>query len=162
MAVDYFLQMSGIPGESTDPAHKGWIDVLSFSQSITQTASATGGAGGGVASGGVEHQDFAITKNVDLASPQIYLACASGKHLGKVVVEAWRSSGASRVKYLSIEIDNVIISKVTWGTSGTALPTESVTFVYGKITWTYTPHKPDGSAGNPVTTGWDLALNKAV
>ncbi len=31
MAVDYFLKIDGIAGESTDDKHKEWIDVLSFS-----------------------------------------------------------------------------------------------------------------------------------
>ncbi len=31
MAVDYFLEIDGVEGESTDAGHKGEIDVLSFS-----------------------------------------------------------------------------------------------------------------------------------
>ena len=31
MAVDYFLKIDGIDGESQDDKHKDWIEVLSFS-----------------------------------------------------------------------------------------------------------------------------------
>ena len=31
MAADYFLQITGIPGESKEAKHKDWIDVLSWS-----------------------------------------------------------------------------------------------------------------------------------
>jgi len=31
MAVDVFLKIDGIPGESTDDKHKEWIEILSYS-----------------------------------------------------------------------------------------------------------------------------------
>ena len=37
MAVDYFLQIAGIEGESTDAKHKDWIDVDSWSWGEAQT-----------------------------------------------------------------------------------------------------------------------------
>ena len=41
------------------------------------------------------------------------------------------------------------------------LPTESVSFNYGKIKWTYTQQKrADGSGGGNVTGGWDATSNK--
>ena len=36
MAVDYFLQIAGVDGESVDAKHKGWIDIESFSWGATQ------------------------------------------------------------------------------------------------------------------------------
>ena len=47
MAVDYFLKLDGIPGESTDAKHKGEIDVLAFSWGVSQSGSTA--PGGGVA-----------------------------------------------------------------------------------------------------------------
>ncbi len=49
MAVDYFLQIAGIDGESTDAKHKGWIDVESWSWGETNSGSAHRGAGAGAA-----------------------------------------------------------------------------------------------------------------
>ena len=37
MAVDVFLKIKGIPGESADSKHKNEIDVLSYSWGISQT-----------------------------------------------------------------------------------------------------------------------------
>jgi type VI protein secretion system component Hcp len=34
MAFDAFLKIEGTLGESQDPGHKGWIQILSFSQGI--------------------------------------------------------------------------------------------------------------------------------
>jgi type VI secretion system secreted protein Hcp len=37
MAVDFFLKLDGIPGESKDKAHKGEIDVLAWSWGMSQS-----------------------------------------------------------------------------------------------------------------------------
>jgi len=46
MAVDMFLKIDGIPGESTDARHRDEIDVLSYNWGKSQppTASSAGGA----------------------------------------------------------------------------------------------------------------------
>jgi type VI secretion system secreted protein Hcp len=45
-AVDYFLKIDGIEGESLDEKHKGEIDVLSWSWGESQEGPTTGGGGG--------------------------------------------------------------------------------------------------------------------
>lgn len=164
MASDNYLQIDGLKGESLDGEHKDWIEILSFSHGISQPASATANSAGGGTVGRTQHQDFTITKYVDLASPKLYELCSSGKHIKKVVIDLMRSSGDSRVKYMSIEMDEVVISNVaSSGHSSTDLPTESVSFNYSKILWTYTQQKrTDGSKGGNAAGGWDLAANKAA
>jgi hypothetical protein len=36
-AVNSFLTIDGIKGESTDDKHKDWIEILSYQNSVTQT-----------------------------------------------------------------------------------------------------------------------------
>ena len=43
-AVQMFLDIAGIPGESTDKDHKDWIEVLSYSLGVANPASPGGGA----------------------------------------------------------------------------------------------------------------------
>ena len=47
-AVDYFLEIDGIKGESHDHKKKDWIDLESWSWGETQTGSHAGGGGAGV------------------------------------------------------------------------------------------------------------------
>jgi type VI secretion system secreted protein Hcp len=162
MASDSYLQVDGLKGESTDTGHKDWIEILSWSHAISQPSSATANSAGGGTSGRCKHEDFVITKFVDLASPKLYEMCSSGKHISKVVIELMRASGGSPVKYLAIEMDQVVISKVSPGVvDGNDLPVEAVSFNYGIIKWTYTQQKrADGSKGGNVTGGWSLVENK--
>ena len=79
MAVDMFLKLDGIKGESADHKHKDTIHIESFSWGMSQTgAHGTGGGGG---AGKVSVHDISITKHVDKSSPALMLACCNGKHI---------------------------------------------------------------------------------
>ncbi len=164
MASDSYLQIDGLKGESTDSNHKDWIEILSYSHTITQPASATANSAGGGTFGRSKHEDFVITKYIDLASPKLYEMCSSGKHIKNVKLELMRASGGEAVKYMAIEMDEVVISAVnSSGNNGADLPTESVAFNYGSIKWTYTQQKrTDGAKGGNTTGGWDLTKNKVA
>lgn len=163
MAYDTFVKIDGVPGESTDDKHKDWIEVLSFNHGITQPVSATASSAGGASAERCDHQDFSIVKYLDKASPKLYEFCSTGKHIKDVTIEMCRAGG-DKMKYLEVKMDEVIISHVApGGSSGgnDGFPTESVSFNYGKIKWTYTQQKrADGSGGGNVTGGWDLTANK--
>jgi type VI secretion system secreted protein Hcp len=164
MATDYYLQIDGLKGESLDSEHADWIEIHSFSHAISQPSSATASSAGGATGGRCKHEDFVVTKYVDLSSPKLYEMCSSGKHISKVLIELMRASGDARVKYMVIEMDEVMISMVAPGaSSGGDLPTETVSFNYGKIKWTYTQQKrKDGSKGGNVVGGWSLIENKSA
>jgi type VI secretion system secreted protein Hcp len=157
---DIYMQIDGLKGESTDSEHKDWIELLSFSHSIAQPASATATSAGGGTTARCQHSDYSISKYVDLASPKLYELCSSGKHIKSVKIEMMRASGDKRVKYMVVELGEVVISHVAPGGGGD-FPSESVGFNYGTIKWTYTQQKrADGSQGGNTTGGWSLTENK--
>src|SRR5215467_1051814 len=93
-AVDYFLKIDGIPGESTDIKHKGEIqlDSWSFGLSNSETiGSATGGAGGGK----VSFQDFHFTSKISIASPKLMAASATGRHIQNAILSGRKRGGGS-------------------------------------------------------------------
>ena len=161
MAFDAFIKIDGIPGESTDSKHKDWIEILSFEQGIKQPPSATRSSAGGASSGRATFEDFSVNKLVDKASPLLYQACASGKHIKEVTVEMCRAGG-DKVKFMEIKMEEVMVSEVKpGGGHGDDFPTESLSLNFGKIKWTYTQQKrEDGSAGGNTTGNWDLKQNK--
>ena len=68
-AVDYFLKIDSIPGESADDKHKNEIQCESWSFGATQSGSFAAGGGGGA--GKVQMQDFHFVKKVDKAGPKL-------------------------------------------------------------------------------------------
>lgn len=163
MAADAYLKIDGIFGESTDSDHKDWIEVISFGGGITQPTSAVASTAGGATSGRASFSDVSISKLVDKATPKLALACADGTHIKEITLELFRASGSSKVKYMTYKLSNCIVS--TWTPNGSKddLPSEHVSFNFGKIELTYTQQKrSDGSGGGNVATGWDLQTNKKV
>src|SRR5213593_2324488 len=84
-AVDYFLKLDGIEGESQDAKHKGEIDLESWSWGETQTGTMHAGGGGGA--GKVQMQDFHFVMKVNKSSPKLMLACASGEHIKSATLD---------------------------------------------------------------------------
>ena len=165
MAFDAFLNVDGIPGESSDDAHSDWIEILSYSAGVSQSASASASSGGGASSERADFQDFSIVKTLDKASPKLAVACADGTHISEVVLELCRAGG-DKLKYMEYKLSDCIVSSHRPGGSaqgGETLPLEEVSFNYGKIEWTYTQQKRgDGSGGGNVAAGWDLEKNAKV
>ena len=165
MAFDSFLKIDGIPGESTDDKHKDWIEILSYSHGLTQPSSATASSVGGGTTERVNHDDLSVTKLLDKSSPKLYELCCTGKHIPKVSLELCRAGG-DKLKYMEVVMEQVIISAAIPAGAAqgdNAFPSESVSFNYGKIKWTYTQQKrTDGSGGGNVTGGWDLTANKVA
>ncbi len=159
MAIDYFLRIEGVPGESVDAKHKGEIDVESWSWGETQPAPA-GGAGSGGGSGKVQMQDLHFTARVSKASPNLMLACASGKHLKSAVLTA-RKAGKEQLDFLTFSLSDVLVSAYqTGGVEGEVVPGDSVSLNFAKIQVEYKPQKPDGSLGASIKAGWDVKQNK--
>lgn len=158
-AVDYFLKIDGIEGESTNSRHGGEIEIDSFSWGAAQSGSA--GTGGGAGVGKVTFSDINFTKSLDKSSPKLMLATATGEHI-KDVVLVGELSGKRGQKFLEIKMTDVLISSYQSGGSDGSVPTDSFSLNFAKIEFTYYPMNKDGSLGAPVTAGWDLKENREV
>jgi type VI secretion system secreted protein Hcp len=157
MAVDMFLKLDDVKGESKDSKHKEEIDVLAWSWGLSQSGSAHQGGGGGA--GKVAVQDISLTKHVDKASPNLLKFCCSGKHFKEAVLTV-RKAGEKPVEYLKITMEQVLISSVsTGGSGGEDRLTENVSLNFAKFKFEYTPQKDDGSAGSAVEAHWNIATN---
>lgn len=160
MAFDAFIKIDGIDGESTDDKHKGWIEMTSYNHGVNQAVSSTASSSGGASAERATFRDFSFTKELDIASPALALACADGTHIDEITVELCRA-GKDKVKFMEYKFKNCLISGVEVGGTGSGeIPTESVAINYGKINWAYTQQKREGGgASGNMATGWDLQKN---
>jgi type VI secretion system secreted protein Hcp len=126
-----FLKLHGVKGESTDKAHKGEIDISSFSIGVNGGATHASGGGGGA--GKVTFSSFTITKRIDKASPLLFKAAASGQHYKEAVVSFARKAGGEQRNYLEYKMTNVLISSFQDGTAHNGSPIEQVSFSFAKI-----------------------------
>lgn len=160
MAVDMFLKVEGLKGESQDHAHKDEIDVLAWSWGSSQSGTTHMGTGGGA--GKVSVQDLSVTKYVDKSSTDAFLSCCNGKHHTEAVLTV-RKAGEKPLEYLKITMKPVLISSISAGGSGGEdRLTENVTLNFGQVKVEYTPQKEDGSADSTMEAGWNIATNEKL
>ena len=158
-AVDYFLEIDGIKGESADSKHKDKIDIQSWSWGESNASSMAQGGGGGA--GKVSMQDFHFTMNISKASPKLMLACAGGDHIKKATLIC-RKAGKEQQEYLTIKFSDVMVSSFqTGGSAGSGIvPVDQISLSYTKIEYEYKPQKADGGLDAGIPAGWDLKANK--
>jgi len=157
MAVDMFIKIDTVDGESRDKAHAKDIDVLAWSWGISNSGSAH--VGGGAGAGKCNIQDISFTKWVDSSTPKLALACCDGKHFKDATLVV-RKAGEKPVEYLKIKIEEVLITSIsTGGSGGEDRLTENVTLNFAKVSLDYVPQDAKGAAGTAIPMTWSIAEN---
>jgi type VI secretion system Hcp family effector len=110
MPSDYLLQIEGIKGESKDSKHPNTIEVESFSWGNTNDGSA--GHGSGAGAGKVHFQDFHFTSQVNKASAELMIACATGKHIKKAQLFV-RKQGENQQDYYTVTLETSSSARIS-------------------------------------------------
>jgi type VI secretion system secreted protein Hcp len=155
MAVDMFLKLDGIDGESQDSVHKGEIDIFSYSWGVSNAGSlASGGSGAGKAS----FQDLHFESGLSKASPNLMLACATGKHIPSAVLTVRKAGGSQAIEFLKIKLADVLVSSYdNAGSRDGDRPEDAFSLFFAKIDVEYTAQNADGSSGEVVEATFDLS-----
>ncbi len=95
-SIGAFLKFTGIPGESTDKNHTGWVELLSFSWGLSRSGSSA------------VFEDFHFVMRSSKASPKLEEACTKGTKLGNVLF-GFRPAGASS-DVLSLKLETCTVS----------------------------------------------------
>ena len=164
MAVDMFLKLTEIDGESRDDQYAKWIEVESFSWGESQ-ATIAGSAGGGAGSGKVSMQDFHFTTGFSKASVALFLSCASGQHIRDATLNLRKAGGDKGGEtYLTWKLTDVLVSSYQTGASsgGSDVPMDQFSLNFAKVEVSYKEQKADGGTGQVYAAGWDLKQNVKV
>jgi len=148
-AGDMFLMVKGakggvIKGETSDDAHKGEIEVLSWSWGMHSRPS----LGGGGATGKAAVHELKVVKKIDSASTALMGALRSNELIVKAVLTL-RKAGKTPLEYLKITIEQGRVTSLTIEAadkSGGADLFELVSFSFNKISVEYVPQGKDGQA----------------
>jgi type VI secretion system secreted protein Hcp len=163
MAIDVYLQIEGIKGESSDDKHKDWIEVSNVTWSVHQPRASAISTAGGMTTGVASLSDLTFKKLADLSSPILQQHCAMGKTIPKAKFEFMRADGEGKpICYYTVELENVMISGVNpdSGNGGTLM--EQVFFAFSKMKWKYTKQSIRGGTEGSTAGGWDCAAHKCV
>lgn len=160
-AVDYFLKIDGIPGESPDAKHKDEIQLESWSWGESNSGTMSYGGGGGA--GKVSFQDFHFVMKTNKATPKLFLHCATGEHVKSALLTC-RKAGKEQQEFLKVKFSDLLISSFQQSGSGSSdvIPVDQISFNFAKVEYQYAPQKADGSLDSPINAGYDLKQNKKV
>jgi type VI secretion system secreted protein Hcp len=156
MAVDYFLKVPDIPGPSEVAGHKGEIEVLGFSWGVTQTGTFASSGGGGA--GKADFEELLVAARASMASPKLWLACASGEHIESAVLTC-RRSGKPPVDFLKLTLSDVLIASYTIDADEEP-PLDQISLRYAKIAMEFRPVDKSGKPKPPIKSGWDVKANQ--
>jgi len=172
-SVDYFLKLDTIKGESQDKNHKDEIDVTSFSWGMAQQGTAS--KGGGMGAGRVAVTDIKIVKEVDAASPKLFDACFTGKHIPSAQITC-RKAGGAAIEYWTVKLTDLLISSVhqappeihisspaggAGGGKASLVAEETITINYSAYEASYKGQQADGTASGAVTSKGNVKTNAA-
>jgi len=143
-AVDMFLDLDGIEGESRDMQFRDTIDVLAWSWGASRKDKA------------VNFQDISFTKYIDRSSPALMQNLATGGTIANGSLRV-RKAGENPLVYLRLCFTGIRVSSISQGGSGGEdRLTENVTFNFATVVERYTQQSATGVAGPSFRFGWDL------
>ncbi|MDV6034491.1 MULTISPECIES: type VI secretion system tube protein Hcp [Pirellulaceae] len=152
-----YIKFDGVDGECKDKDHKGWSDLLSFSQAVHQPGgSATGSTR---RRGDVILEDISCAKELDKSSPKIAESVCKGKVYPKVEIDVTASyTDAGRVTYYRYELTNVLVTSYSIGGAGQSesVPTEDFSLNFEEIKVTYTENDSKGKKKGNVEYSWKV------
>jgi type VI secretion system secreted protein Hcp len=158
MAIDTFLKVGDVKGESQVKGFEDQIQVLAWSWGMSQSGTTHIGAGGGA--GKVNVQDLSFTHYVDAASPTLMHACCTGKHFPDATL-TMRKAGGDPLPYYTVKLKDLIVTSVSsGGSSGEDLLTENVTLNFASFEVAYQPQDAKGAKkGGAIEVKYDIAKN---
>ena len=136
MALQMYMKMDGVLGDSKSYKHKGWADVLSWNWGMTSNRKLANDIDGDKTS----LNELSIIKSIGVDSANIRLLYAQGKIIPSVELSITPSVGKREVqtKYVYIKMEDVLIkSIVTGGSTEDAFFKEHITLLFDRIRFEY-------------------------
>lgn len=160
-AVDMFIKIEGIDGESVDDKHKEWIEILAMQYQQETTFKKNKQLVN--RSKCPDIATISFVKKMDSASPQLADNARSGINLGKAEIHWIQTAAPSPTDptvpieyYMTYALNDVIITSYSINASANDenAPSEKVTITFSDVKWEYDKEVKDGIGSVP--GHWDM------
>ncbi len=155
MAVDYFLKLDTVEGESKADKHDKEIQVLSWSWGGSQTSTVSGTSGSGA--GKVSLSDLNLMIEFDKSSPKLLQGLTKGTHYKTATLAAVKS-GSGGTDYLKFALTEVFIASLQFSASS-EVPSVSLSMTYKSFQMDYFIQDAEGTNTNAGTAKYDVTTN---
>lgn len=158
-AVDIFMKIDGIKGESKDKGHKDEIEVLAWNWGMSNS----GGGKGSNRPGKPEVQNLSFTKYLDISSPALILSTLKGTRHPQAVMSVSSGNKGKDAEFLVVTLKDVFVTSLaSGGSSGENRFAENVTLDFTSFELEYIETDPKtGKIVDKVGVKYDSSTNKA-
>jgi type VI secretion system secreted protein Hcp len=154
-SADTFLLLDDVRGEATDSKHKDWIEILSYTQTFRNSASAPTGAVK------VTCGDVTVLKSIDRSSPELVEGVVTGKFFKEAKIEFVATGGKDQVQYYVVTIRDVQLAAIEQTDQpDDARIVERVTLRGGEFRYAYRQQRADGTTAPPIEFSYDCRAVK--
>ena len=152
-ALDLFLKIDGIEGESQDSKHTGELQILSFSKAVKHAIADAQGRDAGLST----WQDAAFSMRMDKGYPKLFQACVNGDHINKALL-TFRKAGRNQQDFLKITFFDVLVSSCATSGSPDKDPTPVVNFSFNfaRIEEEYRTQQAAGSLSGAIKYSYSI------
>ena len=158
-AVDMFLKLNGVDGESPDTKHPGEIQLDGFRlHGSSPLERMTGGKEG---KGAVKLANFTCFSKVDKATPLLFARLCTNDVIPTAILTC-RKAGKEQFEYFKVTLTDVLIMKVEARCGEgdeEVVPRCEFDLAYGKIEVEYREQTPKGPTTGTVKFMFDLRKN---
>ena len=106
--------------------------------------------------------EVTFTKMMDAASSGLFKESVTGSEGVKVVIDVVKTGADKIEKFVTYELEDVLVSSYSVSASDSGAPMESVSLSFAKITMSYTAGGKDNKGGTPERVGYDLTTGKKL
>jgi type VI secretion system secreted protein Hcp len=118
---------------------------------------------GSQSTGRADLHDLSVVKQVDIATPFLFKACANGSHIKSAVLSLNEATG-KKSEYMKIKLTDVFVTSLRPGGSAQGVdgrPLEELSLSYSKIEMEYSAFDKAGKSIGKAPAFYDLATSKA-
>lgn len=155
MAVDYFLKLEGIQGESVDEKHKNEIQIMSWSWGASNVSSVAGTGGSGA--GKADLSDLGVMAYFDKSTPKFFKSVCKGDHIPSGTLTA--TKGGADKPYLKVDFKELFVTSLQLSASS-EIPTVSISFSYNEIKVDYSQQDDKGNLTSTGAVTYNTKQNK--
>jgi type VI secretion system secreted protein Hcp len=159
-AFDAFIKIGSIDGEATDSKHPQWIELQSMQFGVSRAVSPPTSGSSNREASPPSISEIVITKQLDKASPALFLNAVGGSGTIATVTLELVDSATGQVMYRLTLNDVLVSSQSNSGAVGSENPAETISLNFAKIKMEYFVVDAKGSTAIPAV-GYDLTTGKS-
>ncbi len=158
MAV--YLKYGALQGDATSEGFKGWIPVNSLQFGSGRSVYTPTGAAQQREASNASISEVTLTKSYDGSSTDLMKASLTGtKGVEAKIFFTETGEGGAEI-FLKLTLKDALVSGYSTSSGGDR-PGESFTLNFTDVEYSYAPQNEDGSLGDPIIVGFDIATGKS-